>query len=63
MLKALTSTYDTYIRLNNIEIPKLETELTSTISKLAEVNKDVDLVHLITFINELANDNRFNNQN
>lgn len=50
MLKSLTSTYDTYIRLNNIEIPKLEAELTSTVAKLAEVNKGVELVHLMILL-------------
>jgi hypothetical protein len=44
--KALMSTYDNYVRLENTEIPKIEAEMKSLASKLAEANKGVDQVCL-----------------
>jgi hypothetical protein len=43
-LKALQSTYDTYIRLVNHEIPKLEAEMATAETKLSEANKGIDQV-------------------
>lgn len=40
--KATTPAYDTYRRLEEIEIPKLEKEIKSITAKLAEGNKGVD---------------------
>jgi len=44
-LKALQSTYDTYVRLVKHEIPKLEVEMKTAEAKLAEANKGIDQVH------------------
>jgi len=43
-IKALQTTYDTYIRLAEYEIPKLEAEMKSAEAKLAEANKGFDQV-------------------
>ena len=43
-IKALQTTYDTYIRLAEHEIPKLEAEMKSAEAKLAEANKGFDQV-------------------
>ena len=38
------SAYDDYVRLEKIEIPKLEAEMTSAASKLADANRGIDQV-------------------
>jgi hypothetical protein len=40
----MMSTYDNYVRLDKIEIPKLDTEMTSAASKLADANRGIDQV-------------------
>ena len=40
--KSLTSFYDSYLRLETSEIPKLEKEIKSVTTKLSEANKGVD---------------------
>ena len=40
--KSVTSFYDSYLRLETSEIPKLETEIKSVTAKLSEANKGVD---------------------
>jgi predicted nucleic acid-binding Zn-ribbon protein len=48
-VKALQTTYDTYIRLAEHEIPKLEAEMKNAEAKLAEANKGFDQVPLPLF--------------
>jgi hypothetical protein len=43
-MKAVTSYYDTYLRLENQEIPKLESDMKSATAKLADANKGIDQV-------------------
>jgi hypothetical protein len=42
--KGLISVYDTYMRIEYQEIPKLETEMKSASAKVAEANKGIDQV-------------------
>jgi len=52
-LRVLQPTYDTYQRLAKTEIPKLEADIKSLASKLAEASQDIDQVGC-PFIQELA---------
>jgi len=40
----MISVYDTYLRLENQEIPKLEKEMKSAAARLSDANKGIDQV-------------------
>lgn len=40
----MISVYDTYLRLENQEIPKLEKDMRSAAAKLSDANKGIDQV-------------------
>ena len=51
-VRALTSTYDSYLRLEKHEIPRPETDLKTAIAKLSDANKGVDQVYPKTLLTQ-----------